>query len=113
MTTITRRIVKPTSSTTSGTYSESASSNNSPFESNQNDRDYRDKDDERDNDDNDDKETRLTLLEEVLLLGLKDREVCSNKIYHLQKNKMIFILFHRVIHHFGMIVSHLVYVVVF
>jgi Golgi phosphoprotein 3 len=74
MTTITRRIVKPTSSTTSGTYSESASSNNSPFESNQNDRDYRDKDDERDNDDDDDKETRLTLLEEVLLLGLKDRE---------------------------------------
>lgn len=30
-------------------------------------------DDERDRDD--DKETRLTLMEEVLLLGLKDREV--------------------------------------
>jgi Golgi phosphoprotein 3 len=75
MTTITRRIVKPTSSNTSGTYSESAS-NNTPFQSNQDDRDYRDKDDERDNDDDDDKETRLTLLEEVLLLGLKDREVC-------------------------------------
>lgn len=27
-------------------------------------------------DDHDSKETRLTLLEEVLLLGLKDREVC-------------------------------------
>lgn len=73
MTTITRR--KPASSTAttnSGTFNESAGSN-VPL-SNQNDRDDRDRDDERDNDD--DKETRLTLMEEVLLLGLKDREVC-------------------------------------
>ena len=34
----------------------------------------RNQDEGRDNDD--DKETRLTLMEEVLLLGLKDREVC-------------------------------------
>lgn len=31
--------------------------------------------DEQDMDDNDAKETRLTLMEEVLLLGLKDKEV--------------------------------------
>jgi Golgi phosphoprotein 3 len=73
MTTITRR--KPASSlatSSDGTYNESAS--NSISQLNQNDRDNRDRDDERDNDD--DKETRLTLMEEVLLLGLKDREVC-------------------------------------
>ena len=29
-------------------------------------------------DESTDKETRLTLMEEVLLLGLKDREVCIN-----------------------------------
>ncbi len=69
MTTITRR--KPASST-AATYSDSAS--NSIPQLNQNDRDDRERDDERDNDD--DKETRLTLMEEVLLLGLKDREVC-------------------------------------
>lgn len=72
MTTITRRNVKATSSNSGGTYSDSAS--DSVFKSNDNDHDDRDKDDERDNDD--DKETRLTLMEEVLLLGLKDREVC-------------------------------------
>lgn len=33
-------------------------------------------DNEEDIDDNDSKETRLTLMEEVLLLGLKDKEVC-------------------------------------
>ena len=72
MTTITRR--KPVSTTTtsgSGAYSDSASNSNS--QSNPQDREDRDRDDERDNDD--DKETRLTLMEEVLLLGLKDREV--------------------------------------
>ena len=31
---------------------------------------------EADSEDGDSKETRLTLLEEVLLLGLKDKEVC-------------------------------------
>lgn len=71
MTTITRR--KPASSTATtnaATYSDSASNNLSDV----NDHLDRDKDDERENDD--DKETRLTLMEEVLLLGLKDREVC-------------------------------------
>lgn len=33
------------------------------------------KDQEEEMDDNDSKETRLTLMEEVLLLGLKDKEV--------------------------------------
>ncbi|CAF2861187.1 unnamed protein product [Rotaria sp. Silwood2] len=66
MTTLTKRNVRATSST----YGNSASNNT--FESNPNEHDDRDKDDERDSDD--DKETRLTLLEEVLLLGLKDRE---------------------------------------
>jgi len=73
MTTITRR--KPASSSAAnsgGAYNDSASTNISQL--NQNDRDDRDRDDQRDNDD--DKETRLTLMEEVLLLGLKDREVC-------------------------------------
>ena len=32
--------------------------------------------DEEEEEDHDSKETRLTLMEEVLLLGLKDREVC-------------------------------------
>lgn len=32
---------------------------------------------EEDIDDGDSKETRLTLMEEVLLLGLKDKEVCA------------------------------------
>jgi len=74
MTTITRRKPVSSSATNSGsTYNDSAS--NSISQPNQNDRDDRDRDDdERDNDD--DKETRLTLMEEVLLLGLKDREVC-------------------------------------
>ncbi|CAF0951720.1 unnamed protein product [Rotaria sordida] len=70
MTTVTRRTVRPTSSNSAATYSDSASNN--IFQSNQNERDYRDNYDERDSDD--DKETRLTLMEEVLLLGLKDRE---------------------------------------
>jgi len=66
MTTVTRRVVKPASSSTSATYSETASNN--ILQSDTNERDERDSDD--------DKETRLTLMEEVLLLGLKDREVC-------------------------------------
>ena len=70
MTTITQR-KRPTN--TAGAYSDSAS--NSASQSNPNDRDDRERDDDRDNDD--DKETRLTLMEEVLLLGLKDREVGS------------------------------------
>ncbi len=71
MTTVTRRIVRSTSPNPSATYSESG--NNNQFQSNYDDRDK--KSDERDDND-DDKETRLTLMEEVLLLGLKDREVC-------------------------------------
>ena len=70
MATITRRKPQLSSTTGSGgTYGESTG--NSTSQSNQDDRD---RDDERENDD--DKETRLTLMEEVLLLGLKDREVC-------------------------------------
>ena len=34
-------------------------------------------------DDSTDKETRLTLMEEVLLLGLKDREVCLLMIWNI------------------------------
>ncbi|CAF4549396.1 unnamed protein product, partial [Rotaria magnacalcarata] len=71
MTTVIRRNVRPTASNTGSAYSDSASSNT--FQSNQSERDDRDKVDERDSDD-DNKETRLTLMEEVLLLGLKDRE---------------------------------------
>lgn len=36
-----------------------------------------DKKQEEEVDDGDSKETRLTLMEEVLLLGLKDKEVCN------------------------------------
>lgn len=40
--------------------------------------------DEQDNGDTgDSKETRLTLMEEVLLLGLKDREVMADKSWSL------------------------------
>jgi hypothetical protein len=42
--------------------------------------DKRSADQEEDQEDGDSKETRLTLMEEVLLLGLKDREVISPKI---------------------------------
>ena len=43
------------------------------------DKDNSDKEKNEENDDEydaDSKETRLTLMEEILLLGLKDREVC-------------------------------------
>ncbi|CAF0904032.1 unnamed protein product [Adineta steineri] len=73
MSQLTRRPRPAATSTTnnSGTVNDSASDGMSQLtqRSNQNDQD---RDDERDNDD--DKETRLTLMEEVLLLGLKDRE---------------------------------------
>ena len=36
---------------------------------------------EEEEEDHDSKETRLTLMEEVLLLGLKDREVIGTNIY--------------------------------
>lgn len=40
--------------------------------------------DEQDDDDSgDSKETRLTLMEEVLLLGLKDREVMTNTLWSI------------------------------
>ena len=72
MTTLKKRPVPArATSNSSGTYTDSASNNYN--ESNEYDRDKRNKDDEHDSDD--DKETRLTLMEEVLLLGLKDREV--------------------------------------
>lgn len=75
MTTVTRRTVRQT--TTNSTES-------STNQSNWNDWDEINKNtDERDSDD-DDKETRLTLMEEVLLLGLKDREVRIDKFVFLQ-----------------------------
>lgn len=37
--------------------------------------------DEQEEEDVDSKETRLTLMEEVLLLGLKDKEVCLHSTY--------------------------------
>ena len=51
---------------------------------------------EEDDQDHDSKETRLTLMEEVLLLGLKDREVCipgltfipGYKVYNLVANAL-------------------------
>ena len=70
MTTLTHRTARSTA----------ASANNSGDrdDSNgiENDRHYRDNDRDSQEDDDDDKGTRLTLMEEVLLLGLKDREVC-------------------------------------
>lgn len=44
---------------------------------------------DRDNDidDTDSKETRLTLMEEVLLLGLKDKEVINNRNKKKTKHK--------------------------
>lgn len=47
------------------------------------DYDARRADEQDDDDSGDSKETRLTLMEEVLLLGLKDREVLYSKLYHL------------------------------
>ena len=105
MTTITRR--KPVPSTaTSGTGAYSDSASNSISQSNPHERDERDRDDERDNDD--DKETRLTLMEEVLLLGLKDREVSFvfSTPWHFEWPIFSF----RVIHHSGTTVFRRVYV---
>lgn len=47
--------------------------------------------DEDDDDKGDSKETRLTLMEEVLLLGLKDREVWAdlNPTYRLAGNLLV------------------------
>ncbi|UJR31727.1 hypothetical protein I4U23_019207 [Adineta vaga] len=71
MSLLTRRPIRTqAASNSSETYTDSASNNYG--QSNANHRDARNKDDERDSDD--DKDTRLTLMEEVLLLGLKDRE---------------------------------------
>lgn len=81
MTTLKKRTVRPPTSNTEGTYSGSASSNQ--FQDNRRDSDDRKGDNEREEED-DDKEARLTLMEEVLLLGLKDREVRSMKKPHIQ-----------------------------
>lgn len=51
-----------------------ATSQSTTFSGEDNDRDE-EKHIEEEEDDHDSKETRLTLMEEVLLLGLKDREV--------------------------------------
>lgn len=52
--------------------------NNSSGQVDDNDNASRDQDDQE-LEDNDSKETRLTLMEEVLLLGLKDKEVIITK----------------------------------
>lgn len=44
--------------------------------------------DQDDDDTGDSKETRLTLMEEVLLLGLKDREVMADKRFNAVANKV-------------------------
>ena len=113
MTTITRRIVKPvaTSSNSDGGtyYGDSASSQ--ILSSVASERGNRVDDDDRDSDD--DKETRLTLMEEVLLLGLKDREVCwlTATITSWYFQNLSFPT--RATHPFGMIASHQDYVAVF
>lgn len=68
MTTVKRRNVQAAASSTGDDADGSAHYRSDSSER----RSKRDDDDERDSDD--DKETRLTLMEEVLLLGLKDRE---------------------------------------
>ena len=57
------------------------------------DKDNSDKEKGEENDDEydaDSKETRLTLMEEILLLGLKDREVCLLLGIFLSLKKKIF-----------------------
>lgn len=104
MSTLTKRpIGARAASNSSATYTDSASNNYS--ESNAPDRDERNKDDEHDSDG--DKETRLTLMEEVLLLGLKDREVCLFEYQEIFQFDLC-----RVTHRFGTIVFRRVYVVV-
>jgi hypothetical protein len=58
--------------------------------------------DNNDEYDADSKETRLTLMEEILLLGLKDREVTLNLIYLILKLTKLALF--RAILHFGMTV---------
>lgn len=100
MTTIKRRNVQAAASSTHDEVDDSS------------ERRTRNDDDERDSDD--DKETRLTLMEEVLLLGLKDREVKT-----LQTSRVVVVIFSpifvyfRVIHRFGTIVFRQVFGVVF
>lgn len=55
---------------------------------------------DEDVDDVDSKETRLTLMEEVLLLGLKDKEV---RCYHHKKKLRMLSYAHRATHLFGTI----------
>ena len=65
-----RKIAAPPSS---GAREEGWSHLSSDEEDGFNKKSYRDKDE--DDEDHDSKETRLTLMEEILLLGLKDKEV--------------------------------------
>lgn len=51
--------------------------------SSEEDYEHRRGEEQDDDDTGDSKETRLTLMEEVLLLGLKDREVKSDKYWSL------------------------------
>lgn len=70
--------------------------------------DIDDKKNDKNYDDGDSKETRLTLMEEVLLLGLKDKEVCfyawiNNIEHHVNSALFMFGGRFRVTHRFGMI----------
>lgn len=66
-------------SRTSGlTQRRSAAVTNSASEGSNNDEE--DKLNDREAEDHDSKETRLTLMEEILLLGLKDREVIIHRL---------------------------------
>ncbi len=62
-----------------------------------------DRDEESDEYDADSKETRLTLMEEVLLLGLKDREVCENFVFFVLILISVYTASHRATRHSGMI----------
>ena len=75
--------------------------------------DLPDQDDEGYDDKSEDSKTmRLTLMEEVLLLGIKDREVsCLSLSLSLSLTPSIPMCHHfRVTHRFGMTVSHLAFV---
>ncbi len=88
----------------------SSNNNHSDSKNFDNDLDGRNSDNEKNEEneeyDADSKETRLTLMEEILLLGLKDREVCILKLIFKQRfffKLKMFYLIKRDIPHFGTI----------
>ena len=103
MTTVKRRNVPAAASSNHDETDSSAH-----YRSDSSERRARKDDDERDSDD--DKDTRLTLMEEVLLLGLKDREVRRRRGVSID---VLFFCFVRVTRRFGTIASHQVFAVAF